>query len=91
MFASTLHYVDYKDVLCLIEGEKEFILVLEILCILGSGVWLFPFHHVIEVEARWNMNMELDPDILHIWFGPTFWSKLPPGASYPKLIYFLFS
>lgn len=91
MFASSLHYVSYKDVLCLIEGEKGFILILETQYSLGSGIWLFPFHHVIEVEARWNMNMELDPDILHIWFGPTVRSKLPPGASYPKLIYFLFS
>lgn len=66
MFASTLCHVDYKDVLCFIEEEKSFILILEIFCILGSGVWLFPFHHVIELEARWSMNMELDPDILHI-------------------------
>lgn len=71
--------------------RKRVYIILEILYILGSGVWLFPFHHVIEVEARWNMNMELDPDIFHIWFGPTVRSKLPPGASYPKLIYFLFS
>lgn len=91
MYASSLHNVDYKDVACLIEGGMGFILMLEILFILGSGVWFFPFHHIIEVEARWNMNMELDPDILHIWFGPTVRSKLPPGASYPKLIYFLFS
>lgn len=51
VFASSLHYVDYNDVLCLIEGEKGFILILETLYILGSGVWLFPFHHVIEVDA----------------------------------------
>ena len=86
MFASTLCHVDYKDVLCFTEEEKGFILILEIFCILGSGVRLFPFDHVIEIEARWNMNMELYPDILHIWFGPTVRSKLPPGASYPKLI-----
>lgn len=91
IFASTLCHVDYKDVLCFTEEEKGFILILEIFCTLGFGVWLFPFRHVIEIEARWNMNMELDPDILHVWFGPTVRSKLPPGASYPKLIYFLFS
>lgn len=91
MFVSTLCHVDYEDVLCFIEEEKGFILLLEIFCILGSGVWFFPFHHVREIEARWYMNMELDPGILHVSFGPTVRSKLPPGASYPKLIYFLFS
>lgn len=75
----------------LIEEEKGFILILEIFFSLGSGVGLFLFHHLTETEARWKTNMELDADILHIWFGPTARSKLPPGASYPKLIYFLFS
>lgn len=41
-------------------------LILEIDCVLGSRVWLFLFHHVTEIEARWNMNMQLDLDILHI-------------------------
>lgn len=44
MFASSLHYVDYKDVLCLTEGEKGFILILEILYILDLE---FGFSHSI--------------------------------------------
>jgi len=91
MFASTLCHVDYKEVVCFSEEEKGFTLIFEIFCIFGSGVWLFLFYLVTEIEARQSMNMELDPDILQLWFGPTVRSKLPPGASYLKLIYFLFS
>lgn len=74
----------------LIEEEKGFILILEIVFSLGSGVGFFLFHHLTETEARWKTNMELDADILRVWFGPTVRAKLPPGASYPKFINFLF-
>lgn len=55
MFASSLHYVDYKDVLCLTEGEKGFILILEILYILDLE---FGFSHSIMYRGRSKIEYE---------------------------------